>query len=305
LDVHLMLNATRFLLMERDYTVWSIALRGFFRLSLLLRTTPDYSLFADYVRSRLVEIVEWVGWNSTESLAPDPIAHTTQLLRSSVLTSACSYDLLSARTTALSMFYSLFSTSPFPDPNPIPPELRAAVYDTGVRYGGETEWLWMYDQYTRARQVSAAEIARALSALAATRDISLLARLLSFSLDPNRVRSQDTVSVIQAVGSNPLGRRLTWDFIQDKWSELYERFVVGGSRSFGPLIGNVIRGFTTQREYDQISAFLLQPNPRDVGPGALSVTEGLANIANNILWLKISYQPIVDWLNAQLSSPIL
>lgn len=45
--------------------------------------------------------------------------------------------------------------------------------------------------------------------------------LLEMSLDPNSgIRRNDASSVFINVGSNPVGRDLTFNFIQTRWSEM-------------------------------------------------------------------------------------
>ena len=48
-------------------------------------------------------------------------------------------------------------------------------------------------------------------------------RLLGFSLDESKIRSQDSVSIIDSVASNPAGRVIAWQFVQEHYSELYDR----------------------------------------------------------------------------------
>ena len=50
----------------------------------------------------------------------------------------------------------------------------------------------------------------------------MLFRYLEYSLDSFKVRSQDAVSVIRYVASNPVGKYLAWTFVQNNWKTLFD-----------------------------------------------------------------------------------
>ena len=47
-------------------------------------------------------------------------------------------------------------------------------------------------------------------------------RYLEYSLDSSKIRSQDAVSVISYVASNPVGKYLAWTFVQNNWDALFD-----------------------------------------------------------------------------------
>lgn len=51
-------------------------------------------------------------------------------------------------------------------------------------------------------------------------------KVLDFAMS-DKVRSQDTVFVIGGVTGTVQGRELCWQFVQDKWTELHERYKGG------------------------------------------------------------------------------
>lgn len=50
----------------------------------------------------------------------------------------------------------------------------------------------------------------------------LITRYLGYSLDSSKIRSQDAVSVISYVASNPVGKYLAWTFVQNNWKALFD-----------------------------------------------------------------------------------
>ena len=47
-------------------------------------------------------------------------------------------------------------------------------------------------------------------------------RYLGYSLDSSKIRSQDAISVISYVASNPVGKYLAWTFVQNNWKALFD-----------------------------------------------------------------------------------
>lgn len=42
-------------------------------------------------------------------------------------------------------------------------------------------------------------------------------------MDETKIRSQDSVAVIDSIARNPEGRLIAWQFVQDNYKELYNR----------------------------------------------------------------------------------
>ena len=53
--------------------------------------------------------------------------------------------------------------------------------------------------------------------------LDLCLRLLEYSLQDDKVRSQDSVAVIDSIAANPEGRLIAWDFVQKKYKQLFKR----------------------------------------------------------------------------------
>lgn len=53
--------------------------------------------------------------------------------------------------------------------------------------------------------------------------LDLCVRLLEYSLQDDKVRSQDSVAVIDSIAMNPEGRLIAWRFVQAKYKLLFNR----------------------------------------------------------------------------------
>ena len=48
-------------------------------------------------------------------------------------------------------------------------------------------------------------------------------RYLSYTLNPDYIRKQDTTSTITSIASNVAGHPLVWDFVRSNWKKLFEK----------------------------------------------------------------------------------
>ena len=134
---------------------------------------------------------------------------------------------------------ALFTTSLANASAPVPPNLRSAVFASVVRHNG---------MYTTMRDIYMVAVEpglrlSALSALAASFDPAELASTLEFAISGD-VRAQDAVSLVVAVGSNPIGRSLAWAFVKANWAVFDARYGAGGF-AISALVEGVTAGLST------------------------------------------------------------
>lgn len=48
-------------------------------------------------------------------------------------------------------------------------------------------------------------------------------RYLDYTLDPSKIRKQDTLSTIEYIAQNVVGMPLAWTFVRAKWSYIYQQ----------------------------------------------------------------------------------
>ena len=49
-------------------------------------------------------------------------------------------------------------------------------------------------------------------------------RFLRYSIDGDKIRDQDTVTVVSYVAGNAVGRELAWKFFKENWDIFYKRY---------------------------------------------------------------------------------
>jgi aminopeptidase N len=98
----------------------------------------------------------------------------------------------------------------------IHPNLRSVVYCTGIEYGLEKDWDFVWDQYLKVSVAS--EKDKLLRSLACSREPWLLARYISRAFNgTSGIRKQDGSYVFRTVASNNYGRDIAYNFLRDKW----------------------------------------------------------------------------------------
>ncbi|KAK2191046.1 hypothetical protein NP493_60g00040 [Ridgeia piscesae] len=119
------------------------------------------------------------------------------------------------------------------------------------------------------------ERVRILRSLGAVRNKDLIQRVLDLSLSKD-VRSQDTVFVISGVTGSVEGRELTWQFVQDRWTDLHDRYK--GGFLLARLIKFSTESFVTEEKAKEIEAFFVK-NPAPAGER--TIQQSLENIRLN------------------------
>ena len=179
-----------------------------------------------------------------------------------------------------------------PDNNPIHPNLRSTVYCNAIAQGGEDEWDFAWEQFQKATLVNEADKLRI--ALACSKQVWILNRYLSYTLNPNLIRKQDATSTIISIANNVIGQSLVWDFVRSNWKKLFQDYG-GGSFSFSNLIKGVTRRFSTEFELQQLEQFREDNEDVGFGSGTRALEQALEKTKANIKWVKENKEVVLAW----------
>eukprot|EP00698_Gefionella_okellyi_P014605 TRINITY_DN4053_c0_g1_i1.p1 TRINITY_DN4053_c0_g1~~TRINITY_DN4053_c0_g1_i1.p1 ORF type:complete len:874 (+),score=242.11 TRINITY_DN4053_c0_g1_i1:78-2624(+) len=216
-----------------------------------------------FTRNLLKPLFDSLGWV--------PQAGETQqrnLLRSSVLATLGAVEEGSVVAEAQRLFKS----------GDIHPDLRGPVYVTTVANGGAAEFDAMIALYNSAEMQE--EKMRALRSLGFARKPELLQRALEFGFS-DAVRSQDTVFVFAAAGSNPYGSEVTWEFLKSHWNVINGRYGKGGFL-LNSFISSATENFSDLARIDEIKAFFAA-NP--IPSAERTLAQSLERVALNAQWI--------------------
>eukprot|EP00731_Ephydatia_muelleri_P032135 Em0023g642a len=281
-DTTVAFNLSTYLLQETEYVPWVSALTWINIFADRLSLTPIYGQYQSYVLSLLANITN----NYTLHINSSDLSDVQNLLRASVLGAAFRYGNTAVTQEAAVLFKNWRNNNTILDPN-----IKTVVYSAGIALGTEDDWNFMWNKFLT--ETDPYEKRLYISALAKSTQPWILNRYLAYSLSDN-VRSQDTLSVIQAVSSTVNGRYLAWYFVRNNWSVLLSRYGTG-SFSLTSLIRVITEAFSTELELNEAQEFFAA-NP-DAGSGTRAVLQAIESIKANIQWVNSNQNGLGTWLN--------
>ncbi|XP_038078719.1 putative aminopeptidase-2 isoform X2 [Patiria miniata] len=283
------LDLTTYLKDERDYVPWYTvdSVLGYINDNLAL--TPANASFESYMRKQIQPMYEDIGWNNTGN-------HLQKLSRARIISMACSYGIEDCRMEASERYAAWMSDM---TTNKIEADVQYTVFCTGIAEGTLAEWQFAFDLYTDSGTDTSLK-SNLQSALACSKDYSILNRYLNAVLNTSLIREQDGKDVVVAVASNPAGTDLAWDFFRENWNFFRKAY---GSTVFlfDSLIIGVTTRFNTPDRLLEVEKFMAD-HP-DQGTGKQAFTQSVAEINANIRWMAQNYDEVEEWLDNASKEP--
>ncbi|KAM7003468.1 aminopeptidase N-like [Tautogolabrus adspersus] len=258
--------------------------------SLFLQLCTDHQ---EYVKELVTPLYLYFK-EMTSNWAHVPEGHTDQYNQANAIQTACKTGLTECHNLTTGWFKQWMDN---PQHNPIPPNLRSAVYCSAMAEGDVEEWNFAMLQYKIAPVAS--EASKLMAALACTNNTQLLGRYLYYSLNPAMIRKQDASFVITSVASNTMGQSLAWDFVREQWFYMFTQYGVG-SFSFASIISGVTARLSTPAELQQLEEFVDEHSAVGFGSATQAVKQALERTRANIKWLQLNKEYILDWLNSMI-----
>ncbi|KAG8575331.1 hypothetical protein GDO81_009524 [Engystomops pustulosus] len=286
------LDTTTFLSKEVEYMPWQAALSSLSYHIQMFDRTEVYGPMKAYMKQQVTPLFEHFKRetkNWTE--IPEPLTH--QYSQINAVSMACAYGIQECRELATGLFNNWKRTGI----NGIHANLRSTIYCNAIAQGGEEEWNFAWEQYKSSSGTNVQEAEKLRVALSCSKEPWILNRLLEFSLDPTKIRRQDTVSTITNVASNVAGQSLAWDFVRANWPKLRLQFG-DSSFSFGNLIIGTTRRFSTEFELHQLKQFKEDNKEVGFGTGARALDQAIERTETNVRWVNKNKPIIKEWYQA-------
>ena len=267
---------------EDDATVWGDLSSNLGGLETIIADQPYIGRFDLFARGLYEQAVRKVGWDP----APED-GHLDSIRRAILLSQAGAYGDPQVIAEAKARFARYLT-----DPQSLHPDLRGVVFGLAAQEGdsGTYETLWSLQQQAEMSE----EKVRLLVSLCRFADPGLLQETLGRSLDPQEVRSQDTMSVIASVARNRQGRDLAWEFVKENWREMDRRYGQGGF-AITNLV-SITGAFTTLDRAQEVDEFFRShPAPS----AARTIQQSLERIRLNHAWLERNGGDLTRWFAAR------
>ncbi|GCB63547.1 hypothetical protein scyTo_0000171 [Scyliorhinus torazame] len=286
------LEIIRYLYKEKEFLPWHAASNVLLYLDKLVDRNKEYNIFSQYILQQVAPAYNLLGWpedaaNSSVVQAP----YQTEELRRKVIILACKFGIALCHEKTM-MLLSEWMAS---DHNRIPPNVRDIAYCTGISLMDDNVWEFILSKYQSSTAVSEKKIL--LEALACSKNIFLLNRLLNLSLNSQLVPDQNTIDVIVHVAKYPNGRDLAWKFFRDKWAVLNSRY---GEALFmnSRLIKGVTEFLSTEAELKELKEFI-----KNLGEGTdASFAQATEIVEANVRWHGLLEEELFQWLRKSLNS---
>ncbi|NXB65721.1 AMPN Aminopeptidase, partial [Struthidea cinerea] len=293
-NVTLALSTTRFLSRETAYMPWQAALSNLQYFQLMFDRSEVFGAMSKYMKKQVTPLFAYYK-NITNGWKEIPSGLMVQYNEINAISTACSYGVTECQDLAADYLRQWRQNA---SNNPVPPNLRSAIYCSMVATGGEEAWNFLWERFREAPVVSEADKLR--TALSCSPHPWILNRYLEYTLDPTKIRKQDATSTINSIASNVVGQPLAWDFIRGNWRTLFSQYG-GGSFSFSRLILSVTQRFSSEFELQQLEQFKKDNQDIGFGSGTRALEQALERTRANINWVKENRATVLMWFEGESS----
>ncbi|GAB6019205.1 hypothetical protein CHUAL_000819 [Chamberlinius hualienensis] len=271
----------RYLKYETDYIPWITALRHLNELLDKLEVTDVFPHFRNYSLDLITPLYERLGWSEDGDVM-------LRNLRISIVSSACKFGLQDCLNEASRQFQEWKNGA-----RNVSQKLKPVIYKYGLQNSYLLEdWEYVWMKFSNVN-ISAQEKDILLSALACTRNPSLIYRYIEYVNDSSKVRSQDFFRALNKL-TNRVSLEIVWDFIRSQWSTIVQRFSLNTAQigSIFPKLGHMFFQENRIKEYEE---FIWQYP--DIGAGQRQRQFGLDIAKQNVEWSNRFKDDIKLWLS--------
>ncbi|NXB74662.1 AMPN Aminopeptidase, partial [Donacobius atricapilla] len=297
-NVTLALSTTQFLSQETEYMPWQAALSNLQYFQQMFDRSEVFGAMSKYMKKQVTPLFNYYK-DITSNWTEIPSDLMAQYNEVNAISTACSYGVTECQELAadyLRRWQNATNSQQNATNNPVPPNLRSAIYCSMVATGGEEAWDFLWKKFQEAPVVSEADKLR--TALSCSPHPWILNRYLEYTLDPTKIRKQDATSTINSIASNVVGQPLAWDFIRGNWRTLFNQYG-GGSFSFSRLILSVTQRFSSEFELQQLEQFKKDNQDIGFGSGTRALEQALERTRANINWVKENRETVLTWFRDQ------
>ncbi|GAB5567043.1 endoplasmic reticulum aminopeptidase 1 [Prionailurus iriomotensis] len=174
----------------------------------------------------------------------------------------------------------------------LPSDVTLAVFAVGVQ--NPEGWDFIYSKYQSS--LSSTEKNEIEFALSISQNEGKLQWLLDESFKGDKIKIQEFPHILRAVGRNPVGYPLAWQFLRENWDKLIQKFELGSSSLTNMVIGTTNQ-FSTRARLEEVKGFFssLKENSSQLR----CVQQTIETIEENIRWMDKNFDKIRVWLQSE------
>ncbi|XP_030883946.1 endoplasmic reticulum aminopeptidase 1 isoform X1 [Leptonychotes weddellii] len=174
----------------------------------------------------------------------------------------------------------------------LPNDVTLAVFAVGVQ--NPEGWDFLYRKYQSS--LSTSEKNKIEFALSISQDEDKLQWLLDEGFKGDVIKIQEFPHILGAVGRNPVGYRLAWQFLRENWDKLIEKFELGSS-SLTYMVIRTTSQFSTRARLEEVKEFF--SSLKEKGSQLRCVQQTIETIGENIRWMDKNFEKIRVWLQSE------
>lgn len=230
-------------------------------------------------------VIDRQKWNDKGSILD-------RRLRMEVLALACDLGYTPCMRKAKKLFIDWMNSN---GTKSLPSDVTETVFTVGAQ---EHEgWEYLLEKYSTS--MSEAQKNKILSAIATSRNLTKLTRILDLGLRGEVIKTMELSSLIYSVAKNPKGHLLAWQFVKKHWRSLVERFQLGSFCIRNIIIGTTSQ-FSSREELNDIKGFFESIKDQS---SQLRVTQvAVENVEKNIMWMERNLEALKTWMSTALAS---
>lgn len=232
-----------------------------------------------YILRQFGSLIDNQTWGEEDSVSK-------QELRSALLETACSLMEEKCIQQAKALFKQYAESN---GTKRIPGDLQQAVFSVAAQ--SDEDWLTLLNLHQQVTYDS--EKRNILRGLASTQDTRQIVWILEAGLQGNLIQTQELPLLMNTVCHSFAGHLFAWDFVQQNWDRLIEKFPLG-SFAIQSIIKSATSQFSTQAHLNQVQAFFSGLEER--GSQMRSVQEALETIRLNQRWMESNLPSLQKWL---------
>ncbi|XP_029798495.1 endoplasmic reticulum aminopeptidase 1 isoform X2 [Suricata suricatta] len=174
----------------------------------------------------------------------------------------------------------------------LPTDVTLAVFAVGVQ--NPDGWDFLYSKYQSS--LSNTEKNEIEFALSISQNKEKLQWLLDESFKGDKIKLQEFPRILSAVGRNPVGYPLAWQFLRENWDTLIQKFEPGSSSLTSMVMGTTSQ-FSTRARLEEVKGFFssLKENSSQLR----CIQQTIETIEENIRWMDKNFEKIRVWLQSE------